>query len=162
MTRLYCLPPIIDKRARVLILGSFPSEASLAAKHYYAHPQNQFWRVMSALLGSDLTGMDYERKQAALKAGGIAVWDIYASCEREGSLDSAIRQGAYNDFTQLRQWAPGLGKIGFNGLAAARPRRLVEGLGYEVCQLPSTSPAHASRSLADKVKSWRDGLGIRG
>jgi TDG/mug DNA glycosylase family protein len=90
--RLTGLPPAVDRRARVLILGSFPSAASLAAGQYYAHPQNQFWRVLGAVIERPLKEMDYSARIAAVQAAGIAIWDVYASCERAGSLDSAIRE----------------------------------------------------------------------
>ena len=83
--RLTGLPPLIGPGARVLILGSFPSEASLAARQYYAHKQNQFWRILGAVLGQPVTTMDYAAKQAAVTAAGIAIWDVYASCERGGT-----------------------------------------------------------------------------
>lgn len=104
--RLAGLPPIIDARARVLILGSFPSEASLAARQYYAHKQNQFWKILGAILGQPLFEMEYAARTAAVHAAGIAIWDVYASCERAGSLDSAIRNGQPNDFAKLKKcWA---------------------------------------------------------
>jgi len=155
MNRLYAMPPIIDQRARVLILGSFPSAASLAAQQYYAHPQNQFWRVLAALLKQPLREMDYARRQEALKNAGIAVWDVFASCERAGSLDSAIRQPEFNDFSQLQQWAPVLQRVCFNGQTAAKLQKHLASFGYRVSILPSTSPAHASRSLEEKTELWR-------
>jgi G:T/U-mismatch repair DNA glycosylase len=90
MTRLSGFPPVINQHTRVLILGSFPSAASLAAGQYYAHPQNQFWRVLGAVIGQPLKEMPYAARLKAVTAAGIAIWDIYASCERAGSLDSAI------------------------------------------------------------------------
>ncbi|HEY3433503.1 MAG TPA: DNA-deoxyinosine glycosylase [Rhodocyclaceae bacterium] len=158
MNRLYSMPPIIDQRARVLILGSFPSAASLAAQQYYAHPQNQFWRVLAALLKQPLLEMDYANRQEALKNAGIAVWDVFASCERAGSLDSAIRQPEFNDFSQLQQWAPDLQRVCFNGQTAAKLQKHLASFGYRVRILPSTSPAHASRSLAEKIELWRDAV----
>lgn len=107
--RLSGLPPVIDRRARVLILGSFPSAASLAAQQYYAHPRNQFWRMLGAVIGQPLKDMPYAARLAAAQAAGIAIWDIYASCERAGSLDSAIRNSVANDFAALksRRWRYG-------------------------------------------------------
>ncbi len=101
MTVLRGLPPIMDERARVLILGSFPSAASLTARQYYAHKQNQFWKILGAILEQPLHEMDYAAKQAAVKDAGIAIWDVYAACERAGSLDSAIRNAVPNDFAKL-------------------------------------------------------------
>lgn len=153
------LAPIIDDRARILILGSFPSPASLAAGQYYAHRQNQFWRLLGAILDQPLATLDYPERQALVKAAGLAIWDVYAACLREGSLDSAIRQGEANDFARLPAMAPGLKRICFNGRTAARFERLVFSLGYEVRVLPSTSPANAGWSFERKLAAWREALG---
>ena len=109
--RLHGLPPIVDARAEVLILGSFPSTASLAAGQYYAHRQNQFWRILGEVISQPLSAMDYAARQDAVKAAGIAIWDVYASCEREGSLDTAIRDGVPNDFARLKKSAPALRRM---------------------------------------------------
>lgn len=151
-------PPILDDRARILILGSFPSEASLAGAHYYAHRQNQFWRILGAILQQPLTDYDYPAKQAALKAAGIGVWDVYATCRRVGSLDAAIREPLLNDFSLLPQWAPHLQRVLFNGGTAGKQAKRLAALGYETRILPSTSPAHAGRSLEEKICLWREGL----
>ena len=158
MTRLRGLPPIIDERARVLILGSFPSAASLAARHYYAHRQNQFWRVLAAILELPLPELDYPAKQAALKAAGIAVWDVYGACEREGSLDTAIRAGEANRFETLKRLAPPLARVCFNGHTAAKFAPALAALGYETVVLPSTSPANAGWSFERKLEVWRPAL----
>jgi hypoxanthine-DNA glycosylase len=142
----------------VLILGSFPSQASLAAQQYYAHRQNQFWRVLAALLGQPLPAMDYAAKQAAVKAAGLAIWDVYGACSRAGSLDSAIRDAETNDFARLKTDAPRLRRICFNGKTAGRFMRQMDALGYETCILPSTSPANASLNFEAKLALWRDGL----
>jgi hypoxanthine-DNA glycosylase len=152
------LPPIIDQRARVLILGSFPSTASLAAQQYYAHPHNQFWRILSAVLEQPLHEMDYAVRIAAVQAAGIGIWDVYASCERAGSLDAAIRDAIPNDFSVLKESALMVRRICFNGRMAARRIREVEARGFEVQVLPSTSPAHAGMSFAEKLVRWRAAL----
>lgn len=158
------LPPIIDTRARVLILGSFPSTASLAAQQYYAHKQNQFWKILGALLGQPLLALDYAAKQAVVQEAGIAIWDVYASCERAGSLDSAIRNAVPNDFAGLKKSAltgrRPLPRICFNGREAGRFAPQLEALGFATLILPSTSPAHASWSFERKLAAWREGLGI--
>ena len=87
--RLHGLAPILDADTRLIVLGSFPSRASLQAQRYYAHPQNQFWKILGALWGLPLQDMNYQQRTDALRAHGLGVWDVYASCEREGSLDSA-------------------------------------------------------------------------
>lgn len=162
--RLQGLPPIIDERARVLILGSFPSEASLAAGQYYAHPRNQFWQILGEIIGQPLVDMDYAAKQVAVKAAGVAIWDVYASCERIGSLDAAIRNGVPNDFARLKKSAlvgrHALPRVCFNGHTAGRFARHLGALGFETLILPSTSPANASWSYAEKLAAWREGLAL--
>ncbi|MDE2600038.1 MAG: DNA-deoxyinosine glycosylase [Rhodocyclaceae bacterium] len=157
MTTLRGLPPRIDARAHTLILGSFPSEASLKAQRYYAHRHNQFWRIMGALLAQPFYEMDYAARWPHLQAAGIAVWDVYATCEREGSLDSDIRLGVANDFSVLKTLAPDLKRICFNGQTAAKFQRLLVGLGYEVCVLPSSSPAY-TLALERKLAVWQQVL----
>ena len=158
------LAPILDERARVLILGSFPSEASLAAQQYYAHKQNQFWKILGAILSQPLFELDYAAKQSAVKDAGIAIWDVYASCERAGSLDSAIKNGKPNDFLSLKNSAlAGLRKIErvcFNGQAAGKFAPQLEAMGFATLILPSTSPANATWSFERKLAAWREGLGI--
>jgi hypoxanthine-DNA glycosylase len=158
MPRLAGLAPVIDERARVLILGSFPSTASLAAQQYYAHPQNQFWRILGAVLEQPLKEMDYAARIATVKAAGIAIWDIYASCERAGSLDAAIRDAIPNQLSPLKESALTIRRICFNGRMAARRIREVEALGFETLILPSTSPAHAGMSFEEKLARWRSAL----
>ena len=139
----------------MLVLGSFPSTASLAARQYYAHPQNQFWRILGAVVDQPLKEMDYPARLAAVQAAGIAIWDVFASCERAGSLDSAIREARPNDLGALRTAAPSLRRICFNGRMAAKRIREVEALGFEAMVLPSTSPAHAGMSFEQKLAAWQ-------
>ena len=156
--RLCGLPPAITPNCRLLILGSFPSAASLVQRRYYAHPQNRFWPIVGACLGVDLTQMAYRARIAAVNAAGIGIWDVYASCERAGSLDSAIRHPAFNEFAQLRHRAPDLTRACFNGATAGKAVRHLQALGFETCVLPSTSPANASQSFDYKLALWRAAL----
>ena len=148
------LPPILDAGIETLILGSFPSPASLAAQQYYAHRHNQFWRVLAALLDEALADADYAEKQRCLLRHHIGVWDVYHRCQRQGALDSAIRSAEPNDFSDLRRVAPALRRIGFNGRTAARFERQFAREGYEVHILPSTSPAY-TLAFASKVECWK-------
>lgn len=157
--RLLGLPPAITGNCTLLILGSFPSAASLAARQYYAHSQNRFWPIVAACLGLDFTQMPYRERIAAVNAAGIGIWDVYASCERSGSLDSAIRHPAFNDFAQARRRAPGLNRACFNGATAGKALRHLQALGFGTCVLPSTSPANASQSFDYKLAQWRAALG---
>lgn len=142
----------------MLILGSFPSTASLAAQQYYAHPRNQFWRILGAVISRPLKEMDYPARISAVQNAGIAIWDVFASCERAGSLDSAIQNAIPNPLAALEESAPALRRICFNGRMAARRIREIEALGFEAVVLPSTSPAHAGMSFEDKLARWRAAL----
>lgn len=151
------LPPIVDAGVRVLILGSFPSEASLAAQHYYAHPQNQFWRLVAAVIERPLVELDYAEKQRALLAAGIGLWDVYGLCQRAGSLDSAIRDARPNDFERVTRLARQLRRVCFNGKTAGRFARRFAAQGFDTCVLPSSSPAY-TLSFAGKLRHWRAAL----
>ena len=153
--RLIGLPPIIDADVTTLVLGSFPSPASLAAGQYYAHRQNQFWRVMTEVLGESLTELDYVDKQRCLLRHGVGVWDIYRACRREGALDASIEAAEPNDFSQLGALAPRLRRVCFNGQTAGRLATWFAGLGYETRVLPSTSPAY-TQAFSIKAARWRE------
>lgn len=149
------LAPVLDSRTRILILGSFPGAASLAAQQYYAHPRNALWPILSALTGEDLAAMPYAERLPRLLAHGIGLWDVLGACEREGSLDSAIRKPAANDFARLRQLCPELHTVGFNGQTSGKFAPQFAAEGYRTLVLPSTSPAHASLTLAQKLAQWQ-------
>ena len=153
--RLHGLAPILDAGTRLIVLGSFPSRASLQAQRYYAHPQNQFWKILGALWGLPLQDMNYQERTDALRAHGLGVWDVYASCEREGSLDSAIVQPQLNDLAGLSSRCPRLQAIAHNGGESFKHARHTRALGLPVYRLPSTSPAHASWSFERKLAAWR-------
>ena len=154
------LGPVAGPGARLLILGSFPSVASLQAQQYYAHPRNHFWPILSAtwrLEGSQaLSALPYAERLPIAIAHGVAIWDVYTGCEREGSLDSAIRAARLNDLAGLQRRLPTLRGIAHNGGESARHMKLTRALGLPVCQLPSTSPANASWSFERKLAAWRE------
>ena len=154
-TLLRGLAPIAGRASRLLVLGSFPGAASLAAQQYYGHPRNHFWPILSALWGVDLVAMPYRRRVAALEQQGLALWDVYAACRREGSLDSAIEDAEPNDLAGLVARLPALRAIAHNGGESARAMRITRTLGLPVHRLPSTSPANASWSLERKRAAWR-------
>jgi hypoxanthine-DNA glycosylase len=153
-SRLHGLPPVIAPRTRLVVLGSFPSVASLAAGEYYAHPRNQFWPILSALFGIDLCAMRYADRLDAVRGRGLGIWDVYASCTREGSLDSAIEDARPNDLASLLGVAPHLEAFAHNGGESARAMRVTRALGLVVHRLPSTSPANASWSFERKLQAW--------
>ncbi|AOS80299.1 MULTISPECIES: DNA-deoxyinosine glycosylase [Hydrogenophaga] len=156
MTRLFGLPPIADVNTRLVVLGSFPGVASLRARQYYGHPQNAFWKILGALWNVPLAQAGYDERVAAVLARGLGIWDVYASCEREGSLDTAIRDAELNDFAHLRQRCPALRAIAHNGGESFRHARLTGAFGLPVHRLPSTSPANASWSFERKLEAWGD------
>ena len=161
--RVRSFAPVASADARVLILGSMPGVASLKAAQYYAHPQNRFWSIMGQLLGFDPVTTLYAQRTRMLTEAGIALWDVLQSCERSGSLDSAIRRETQvvNDFPEFLAAHPGILRIYFNGALAEQTfRRCVRPTLYETTtldyiRLPSTSPAHASLSFEDKLAQWR-------
>ncbi|RDZ28805.1 DNA-deoxyinosine glycosylase [Lysobacter silvisoli] len=160
--RLQGFPPVARADARVLVLGSMPGAASLTAQRYYAHPQNRFWPIMGALVGAD-PALPYEQRLRRLNDAGIALWDVLASCERSGSLDTAIRAAEANDFARFFATHARVGAVLFNGAQAETSfRRLVlPGLRAPLPalrRLPSTSPANASQPMQMKLAAWREAL----
>ena len=149
------LAPVLARDTRVVVLGSFPGAASLAAQQYYAHPRNQLWPLLSALVGEDLAGLPYARRLPRLLAHRIGLWDVLGGCEREGSLDAAIRNPAANDFAHLRRLSPELETVGFNGKTSGRFAPGFAAAGYRTLVLPSSSPAHAALSFDAKLAAWR-------
>ena len=149
------LPPVIDHATRILILGSFPGVASLRAQQYYAHPRNQFWALLSAVIDEDLLDKAYPERLACLQAHRIGLWDVIADCQRVGSLDTSIRQSQPNQFSMLRQHCPQLMRICFNGKTSGRYATQFADAGYATLVLPSSSPANAQLSFAQKLALWR-------
>jgi len=161
MSQVRSFHPIEDKNAKVLILGSMPGRASLAAGQYYAHAQNAFWRIICELLRFDAVA-PYEGKVQALKAARIAVWDVLQSCTREGSLDARIERESQvaNDFRSFFRTHRGITRVFFNGAKAEEcfkrhVLRNIDADSISYVRLPSTSPAHASLSFEQKLKAWR-------
>jgi hypoxanthine-DNA glycosylase len=150
---------MVSGNTRLLVLGSFPGAASLARQQYYAHPQNQFWKILEAIFHSSprpISAYSYEKRSEWLLDRGLGVWDVYASCEREGSLDTAIRNPQVNDFTSLTRLCPQLQVIAHNGGESFKHAKYTAALGLPVYQLPSTSPANASWRFERKLVAWRD------
>ena len=160
--RLCGLAPVVDARVRLVVLGSFPGAASLAAGQYYAHPRNHFWPVLSALWGTDLRVLPYPERLEAMRSHGVGLWDVYAACRREGSLDSDIAAAEPNDLGTLQRLAPRLAAVAHNGAESARARRATEALGVAVVRLPSTSPANAAWSFERKLAAWRAAFAAHG
>jgi hypoxanthine-DNA glycosylase len=147
------LLPAIPPAARVLVLGSFPGEESLRQGQYYAHPRNQFWRLLGDVLGEPLAGLPYAGRLRQLARRRIGVWDIITGCEREGSLDGDIRNAAFAQFDWLAAHAPHLRLVAMNGKKAGSARRRIEALGYATLVLPSSSPAY-TLAYDEKLAAW--------
>ena len=163
MTRSHGFPPVAREDARVLVLGSLPGQASLAAGQYYAQPQNSFWRVMGRLFDAGPEHA-YEERLKLLVEARVALWDVCASAKRPGSLDQRIDRSsvAPNDFKGFFAAHRGIDAIFFNGataerlyLSLARPTLPHSVAGIAMKRLPSTSPAHAGASFAQKLEAWK-------
>ena len=149
------LPPVAPANARLFILGSLPGDASLAAKRYYAHPRNQFWRLVGEAIGEDLAALDYETRLKRLGERRIGLWDVIASAERRGSLDQAIRSAGHNPLADYLGGFPALEAVALNGAtAAALGSKLLGQTGLNLIALPSSSPAN-TQPFAQKAQAWR-------
>ena len=151
--------PVAGPGARILILGSLPGLASLEATQYYAFPRNVFWKIIGDLYTADLD-LDYPKRLQLLVDNDIALWDVIAACHRPGSLDSAISEDGLetNDFNSFFTQHPHIIHVYFNGQKAAGmfKKKVMPGLDrhFNYTTLPSTSPAHAARNYAAKLKAW--------
>ncbi|RYX88351.1 MAG: DNA-deoxyinosine glycosylase [Comamonadaceae bacterium] len=161
---LYGLAPVAGAQTAMMILGSFPGGVSLARGQYYAHPQNQFWKILAAVWPQhpQPPAGDYAERCLWLLERRLGLWDVYASCEREGSLDSRIRNARVNDFAALAQQCPGLVAIAHNGGESFRHARHTAALGVPVLRLPSTSPANAAISFERKLAAWHEAFAAHG
>lgn len=148
------IPPVFDRNSKVLILGSFPSVKSREAQFFYGHPQNRFWRVTSAVLGVN-EPHSIEEKKAFLLSHGLAVWDVIASCDIEGSSDSSIKNVMPNDLTQILNVAD-IRTIFVNGKTAEKfyNKYIKDTIGRPAVCLPSTSPANAAWSVERLTEAW--------
>ena len=152
----HCFPPVTRPDTHLLVLGSLPGAVSLARARYYAHPQNQFWRLMSAAIGRDLVPLPYEERLQALLDAHVGLWDTVAAATREGSLDADIRLHEASDLAALAGELPDLRAVAFNGGTSARiGRRQLAGVtGLALVDLPSSSPAYASLPFKKKKEAW--------
>lgn len=146
--------PLINTSSSILILGTMPGEESLRQQQYYAHPRNQFWRILYHLFNAEMDS-DYQKKTAFILSKQIALWDVVASCARKGSLDANIQAVVPNDFQQLFKQHPGIGALCFNGQRAYHLYRKHVGKVIEMpfYVLESTSPAN-TKSLEAKMEKW--------
>ncbi|MGE5562070.1 MAG: DNA-deoxyinosine glycosylase [Bacillota bacterium] len=150
------LPPVARSDARLFVLGSLPGDASLAARRYYAHPTNQFWRLLGAAIGEELQPLSYEARLERLAGRRVGLWDVIASANRPGSLDQAIREAEHNRIEHLLHDFPELKAIAFNGsTASAVGRRLIgePPPHISLVDLPSSSAAN-TRPFEEKLEAW--------
>ncbi|UUR08075.1 DNA-deoxyinosine glycosylase [Sphingomonas glaciei] len=148
------LPPVVRADARLLVLGSLPGEASLQAGRYYAHPRNQFWRLMEGVAGEPLEGLNYGERLERLVERRIALWDVIHAARRSGSLDGAMREIEARDLTGFVAGLPELRAVAFNGGTAARlGRKALAGSSLALIDLPSSSPAY-TLPFAEKARRW--------
>jgi hypoxanthine-DNA glycosylase len=149
-------PPVVDRRTRLLVLGSLPGEESLAQARYYAHPRNHFWALMGAVISRELVGLDYDARLVALLDARVGLWDVVASATRHGSLDSAIKGVAANPLAELAASLPDLRGVAFNGAKSAQiGRKALADTTLELIALPSSSPAYTLR-LDAKLAAWTE------
>ncbi len=148
------IKPVYDKHSEVLILGSFPSVRSREQGFFYGHPQNRFWRVVAEVCGCAVPE-SIKQKKTFLLSNKIALWDVLASCEIEGSADSSIKNATPNDITAILEIA-NIRKIFVNGKTAEKyyNKYIKEKVGRGAVALPSTSPANAAYTLERLVRAW--------
>jgi TDG/mug DNA glycosylase family protein len=165
-TRCYSFPPIARPSAKILILGSIPGQASLDLNQYYAHPRNAFWPIMHQLFDVN-PQLEYSQRCELLTSHHIAVWDVLKACDRQGSLDSNIDSSTIeeNDFTRFFKTHPAIKQVFFNGAKAEQTYRryVLKTLDASwqilpLVKLPSTSPAHATLNVQNKIDLWGEAI----
>lgn len=162
---IYSFPPITSPTAKILILGSMPGKASLAANQYYAHPRNLFWPIMGELIGA-YPQLEYLRRIRILQDNDIALWDVLKSCRRTSSLDADIEKSSMivNDFSGFFAGHCQIRRVFFNGATAEQAFRkhvlpVINTEFLQLQRLPSSSPAHAAMSFQEKLQIWRNVIG---
>lgn len=155
MNRINSFPPIVDEESKILILGSVPGVKSLQMQQYYAHPQNQFWKLMFHLFGEEFSP-DYNTRLELLKTNKVALWDVIESCERKGSLDTEIKDEIDNDILELIENHSNIKTIFCNGQKSYKNLLKILGKNFKIpiFVLPSTSPLHTVK-FEEKLESWK-------
>lgn len=153
--RIQSFAPFVDKRSKILILGTIPGPEALRRQEYYGFTGNHFWKIIFALFQVK-DPLTYEEKKKLLRDHGIALWDVFHSCERKSALDSAIRNAKANDVPKLLKQYPNIQKIFLNSRTAEKlfQKNFSNSIVISTHYLPSTSPAHAALSLAKKIQAW--------
>ncbi|MGB9940967.1 DNA-deoxyinosine glycosylase [Methanosarcina sp.] len=146
-------PAVIDENTEILILGSLPGDVSIRKHQYYGHPGNDFWRLLGSILGEDLQGMNYQNRLETLKSNKIGLWDVFKAGKREGSEDAKIKDEEINRFSMLKDMAPNLKLVLFNGKKSGQYEPIVRAMGYETKVLPSSSGANR-RFPKNRKSEW--------
>ena len=149
------LKPVYDKNTEILIVGSFPGEESLRREEYYGNSRNYFWRIMQSILNVDFESISYQNKLKKLNENKIGIWDTIESCERKGSLDNAITNPQYTDFSIFENLKKIIcnGGLSFRNISYCSIQK-----GVKVIKVPSTSPANTTMSLKEKTELWKEAL----
>ena len=146
-------PAVADENTEILILGSLPGDVSIRKHQYYGHPGNDFWRLLGNIIGEDLQGIGYQKRLDTLKCNKIGLWDVFKAGKREGSEDSKIKNQEINQFSILKEIAPNLKLILFNGKKSGEYEPILRAMGYETKVLPSSSGANR-RFLKNRKSEW--------
>jgi hypoxanthine-DNA glycosylase len=146
-------PPVVDENTEILILGSLPGDVSIRKHQYYGHPGNDFWRLLGSIIGEDLQGMNYQNRLETLKRNKIGLWDVFKAGKREGSEDAQIKNEEINQFSILKELAPSLKLVLFNGKKSGEHEPILRAMGYETKVLPSSSGANR-RFPKNRKSEW--------
>lgn len=146
-------PPVLNEKTEILILGSLPGDESLRKRQYYGNPSNDFWRLVGNAIGENLQDMDYETRLETLKRHRIGLWDVFKAGKREGSGDAKIKEEEINQFSMLKEKAPNLKLVLFNGMKSGEYEPILKAMGYETKVLPSSSGANR-RFLKNRKSEW--------
>jgi hypoxanthine-DNA glycosylase len=145
---------VVDENTEILILGSLPGDVSLRKHQYYGHPGNDFWRLIGRAIGENLQDIDYNSRLETLKRHRIGLWDVFKAGNREGSEDSMIKDEEVNQFSILKEMAPKLRLVCFNGKKSGKYEPILRKMGYETRILPSSSGANR-RFLENRELEWK-------
>jgi hypoxanthine-DNA glycosylase len=146
-------PAVVDENTEILILGSLPGDVSIRKHQYYGHPGNDFWRLLGNIIGEDLQNMSYQNRLETLKRNKIGLWDVFKAGKRKGSEDTKIKDEEINQFSVLKDMAPNLKLVLFNGKKSGEYEPIIKAMGYETKVLPSSSGANR-RSLNSRKSEW--------
>lgn len=146
-------PAVLDENTEILILGSLPGDVSIRKHQYYGHPGNDFWRLVGSIIGEDLQGMSYQNRLETLRRNKIGLWDVFKAGKREGSEDAKIKDEEVNQFSMLKDRAPNLKLVLFNGKKSGEYEPVLRAMGYKTKVLPSSSGANR-RFLKNRRLEW--------